>query len=139
MAEATIKWLEAKRFVGIDSTNHGIVLAVPGEEEGGIGVKPSELMLLALGGCTAVDVVGILQKKRQKLTGFEIRVTGSQQADPPWTFQQFHIHYIVKGRGLSRKAVEDAIHLSHEKYCSVSATLRLAVPITDDFEIVEDE
>ncbi len=138
MAEATIKWLEAKRFVGIDSTNHGIVLAVPGEE-GGIGVKPSELILLAMGGCTAVDVVGILQKKRQKLTGLEIRVAGDQQADAPWTFQQFHIHYIIKGRGLSRKAVEDAIRLSHDKYCSVSATLRLAVPVTDDFEIIEDE
>jgi putative redox protein len=138
MPEATIKWLEAKRFVGIDSTSHGIVLAVPGEE-GGIGVKPSDLMLLALGGCTAVDVVGILQKKRQKLTGLEIRVTGAQQTDPPWTFQQFHIHYIVKGRGLSEKAIEDAIRLSHEKYCSISSTLRLAAPVTDDFEIIEDE
>lgn len=138
MAEATVKWLEAKRFVGIDSTHHGIVLAVPGEE-GGIGVKPSDLMLLALGGCTSVDVVGILQKKRQKLTGLEVRVTASQQADPPWTFQQFHIHYIVKGHDISRKAVEDAIRLSHEKYCSISATLKLAVPVTDDFEIIEDE
>lgn len=138
MAEATIKWLEAKRFVGVDSTNHGIVLAVPGEE-GGIGVKPSELMLLALGGCTAVDVVGILQKKRQKLSGLEVHVTGAQQADPPWTFQEFHIHYTIKGCDISSKAVEDAIRLSHEKYCSISSTLRLAVPITDDFEIVEDE
>jgi putative redox protein len=138
MPEATIKWLEAKRFIGIDSTEHGIVVAVPGEE-GGIGAKPSDLLLMALGGCTAVDVVGILQKKRQKLTGLEIRVTGEQQADPPWTFQKFHIHYIVKGRGLSQKAVEDAIHLSHDKYCSVSATLRLSVPVTNDFEIIEDE
>ncbi|MBN1430401.1 MAG: OsmC family protein [Anaerolineae bacterium] len=138
MAEATIKWLDKKQFVAIDSTRHGIVISVPGEE-GGIGVKPSELMLMALGGCTAVDVVGILQKKRQKLTGLEIRITADQQADPPWTFQDFHVHYIVKGRGLSAKAVEDAIRISHEKYCSVSATLQLATSVTEDFEIVEDE
>jgi putative redox protein len=138
MSEASIQWLNEKRFVGVDSTSHGIVLSVPGEE-GGTGVKPSDLLLLALGGCTAVDVVGILQKKRQKLTGLEIRVTATQLPDPPWTFQQFHIHYIVKGRGLSEKAVADAIHLSHEKYCSVSSTLRLAVPVTDDYEIIQEE
>ncbi|MBN1310860.1 MAG: OsmC family protein [Anaerolineae bacterium] len=138
MAEATIKWLEEKRFVAVDSTDHGIVISVPGEE-GGIGAKPSDLLLMALGGCTAVDVVGILQKKRQKLTGLEIRVTSEQQPDPPWTFQRFHVHYIVKGHELSEKAVEDAIRISHEKYCSVSSTLKLAASVTDDFEIVEDD
>lgn len=138
MAEASVKWLEEKRFVGVDSTNHGIVIAAPGED-GRIGVKPSELLLLALGSCTAYDVVGILQKKRQKLTSLEVRVSAEQQSDPPWTFKNFHIHCIVKGRGLSEKAVADAIALSDEKYCSVSSTLKLGVPVTHDFEIIEDE
>jgi putative redox protein len=138
MAEATIKWLEEKQFVGIDSTDHGIVIASPGEG-GKIGTKPSDLLLLALGSCTAYDVVTILQKKREKLTGLEVRVTAEQQADPPWTFQRFHIHFIVKGRGLSQKAVEDAITLSDEKYCSVSATLRLGVPVTHGYEIIGEE
>jgi putative redox protein len=137
MAEAMVKWLEEKRFVGVDSTDHGIVIASPGED-GRIGVKPSDLLLLALGSCTAYDVVSILQKKRQPLTGLEVRVSGNQQADPPWTFERFHVHYVVKGRGLSEKAVADAIRLSEEKYCSVSATLRLGATVTHDYEIVED-
>lgn len=137
MAQATIKWLEEKRFVGVDSSDHGIVISTP-NEGGRIGAKPSDLLLLALGSCTAHDVVGILQKKRQQLTGLEVRVTGEQQADPPWTFTAFHVHFVVKGRDLSDKAVEDAIRLSHEKYCSVAATLRQAGPVTHDYEIVEE-
>ncbi len=137
MAQATVKWLDEKRFVGIDSTNHSVVISVPGED-GKIGVKPSELLLLALGSCTAVDVVGILQKKRQKLTSLEVRVTAEQHPEPPWTFQHFHVHYIVRGQGLSEKAVSDAIALSDEKYCSVSATLKLGVPVTHGYEIIEE-
>lgn len=138
MAHATIKWLEEKRFVGVDSTDHGIVIS-SASEEGRIGVKPSDMLLMALGSCTSYDVVNILQKKRQKLTGLEVIITAEQQADPPWTFTGFHVHYIVMGRGLSEKAVQDAIELSDEKYCSVSATLRLGVPVTHDYEIVEDD
>jgi putative redox protein len=137
MSEATIKWLDGKRFVGVDSTDHGIVIASAGKD-GGIGTKPSDLLLLSLGSCTAYDVVNILQKKRQLLTGLEVRVTAEQQDDPPWTFRRFHVHYIVRGRGLSEKAVADAIKLSDEKYCSVSATLKGGVPVTYDYEIVEE-
>lgn|SRR5574341_364313 len=137
MAHATVKWLEGKRFVGVDSTQHGIVIAGTGED-GQIGTKPSDLLLLALGSCTAYDVVNILQKKREPLIGLEIEVTAEQQPDPPWTFHSFHIHYVVRGAGLSEKAVADAIELSDAKYCSVSATLKLGVPVTHDFEIVEE-
>ncbi len=138
MAQATVKWLEGKRFVGIDSTDHGIVIAGT-QEDGRIGAKPSDLLLLALGSCTAYDVVGILQKKRERLTGLEVRISAEQEQDPPWTFRSFHVHYVVKGRGLSEKAVQDAIALSDTKYCSVSATLKLGVPVTHSYEIVEDE
>lgn len=138
MAEATIKWLEGRQYVGVDSTDHGIVISSTGDD-GKIGTKPSDLILMSLGGCTAVDVVGILTKKKQKLTGLEIKVTAEQEPDPPWTFKWFHVHYFVKGRGLSEKAVKDAVELSDQKYCSVSATLRLSVPVTHEITIIEDE
>jgi putative redox protein len=138
VAETTIKWLEKKRFVGIDSTQHGIVIAATDPEDGGIGTKPSDLLLLALGSCTGYDVVNILQKKREKLSGMEIRVTAEQQADPPWTFTSFHVHYVIRGQDISEKAVQDAIELSEEKYCSVSSTLRLGVPVTNDYEIINE-
>ena len=138
MSEATVQWLDQGKYVAVDSTNHGIVVSVTGDE-GGVGAKPSDLLLMALGSCTAVDVVNILRKKRQKLTGLTVVVGGTQQDDPPWTFTSFHVHYVVRGRGLSERAVADAIELSDTKYCSVSATLRLGVPVTHDFEIVEDD
>ncbi len=138
MAKAIVKWLEGKRFVGVDSTDHGIVIAGTGED-GRIGAKPSELLLLALGSCTAYDVVNILEKKRQRLTGLEVQVTAEQESEAPWAFTSFHVHYVVRGRGLSERAVEDAIRLSDEKYCSVSATLRKGVAVTHDFEVIEEE
>ena len=136
MAEVTIKWLEDKRLVGIDSSNHSVVISGAGEL-GSVGVKPSELLLMALGSCTAYDVIGILQKKRQAVLKLEVHVTAEQQEESPWTFTSFHVHYIVTGINLSEKAVDDAITLSDEKYCSVSATLKKGVPVTHDFEIVD--
>jgi putative redox protein len=138
MSEVTIQWLDQRKYVGVDSTGHSVVISST-DEEGGIGVKPSDLLLLALGSCTAVDIVGILEKKRQKLTGLKIEVSGPQDADPPWTFQSFHMHYIVHGRGLSEQAVADAIEIADSKYCSVSATLRQSTPVTHDFEIIADD
>jgi putative redox protein len=135
---ATVKWLEEQRYVGIDSTHHAIVISSAGED-GKVGVRPTDLLLLALGSCTAYDVVNILTKKRQKLTGLEVQVTGEQREELPWAFTHFHVHYIVRGRGLTEKAVREAIELSDEKYCSVSATLKGSAEVTFDFEIVEEE
>ena len=139
MAEVTIKWLEKKRFVGTDSTRHGIVIAGSDPEEGGIGVKPSDMLLLALGSCTAYDVVNILEKKRTGLSDLEVQVTAEQEPDPPWTFASFHVHFVLTGKNLTPKAVEDAIKLSDEKYCCVAATLRLGVPVTHGFEIINED
>jgi putative redox protein len=135
MSEVTVKWLEDLRFVGVDSTQHGIVISKSGEDS--IGTKPSDLLLLALGSCTAYDVVNILQKKRLELRGLEVIVTGTQDPEPPWAFRSFHVHFVVRGQGLTPKSVEDAIRLSHEKYCGVSATLSFAGPVTTGFEIIE--
>lgn len=101
-------------------------------------MKPSELLLVALGSCTAVDVVEILAKKHTTLISLEIQVTGEQDVDPPWTFRKFHIQYLLKGKGLTEKAVAQAIQLSEEKYCSVAATIRATAPITTGFEILPE-
>ena len=135
MGTATVKWIDGKQFIGIDSTHHSVVRSTPGE---GIGIKPSDLLLIAVASCTAVDIVEILEKKRMVLTHLEITAAGEQDQDPPWTFRKIHLHYKVGGRGLNEKAVEQAIQLSEEKYCSVAATIRATAEITTAFEILPD-
>lgn len=135
MGTATVKWIVGKQFIGVDSTNHSVVLSTPDE---GIGMKPSDLLLVALASCTAVDVVEILAKKRLTLTHLEISTSAEQDQNPPWTFRKIHLHYKVGGRDLTEKAVAQAIQLSEEKYCSVAATIRATAQITTDFEILEE-
>jgi putative redox protein len=135
MATATVKWIEGKQFIGIDSTKHSVVLSTPGE---GVGMKPSELLLVALASCSAVDVVEILEKKRMPLTHLEISSSAEQDQDPPWTFRKINMHYKISGKNLTEKAVVQAIQLSEEKYCSVAATIRATVQISTDFEIIEE-
>ena len=135
MGTATVKWIEGKQFIGIDSTNHSVVLSTPKE---GIGIKPSDLLLIAVASCSAVDVVEILEKKRMTLTHLEISSNGEQDQDPPWTFRKIHMHYKIGGKNLTEKAVAQAIQLSEEKYCSVAATIRGTAEIITDFEILEE-
>jgi putative redox protein len=135
--EITTTWLKKRQFVGTDSTKHSVVMSSQNEENG-VGMSPSQLLLVSLGGCTSYDVVNILEKKRQSLTGLEVRVTGEQEPDPPWTYRKIHLEYVVRGKGLSEKAVRDAIELSEEKYCSVAATLRGSAEITYDYTIVDE-
>ena len=135
MGTTTVRWMQqGKQFVGIDSTHHSVVLSSPDD---GIGIKPSELLLIGVAACSAVDVVEILAKKRMPLSLLEITSTGEQDQDPPWTFRKIHLHYRVGGKGLTEQAVTQAIQLSEEKYCSVAATVRATAQITTDFEIVE--
>ena len=131
MSSIQVKWLEGKQFVGVDSTAHSVVLSSPAD---GIGMKPSDLLLLSLAGCTAYDVVGILEKKRQKLLGLTVEVSGEQEADPPWAFRRIHTIYRLRGE-LTEKAVKQAIELSESKYCSVAATLRAAAELTWEYVI----
>jgi putative redox protein len=109
MGTATVKWIGGKQFVGIDSTHHSVVLSTPEE---GVGIKPSELLLIAVASCSAVDVVEILEKKRMHLTHLEISASGEQDQDPPWTFRKIHINYQIGGKNLTEKAVAQAIQLS---------------------------
>lgn len=135
MSAATVKLIDGKQFIGIDSTNHSVVLSTPGE---GIGIKPSDLLLIAVASCSAVDVVEILEKKRMQIEHLEISSSGEQDQDPPWTFRKIHLRYKVSGKNLTEKAVAQAIQLSEEKYCSVAATIKATAQITSDFEIVEE-
>ena len=131
-----ITWVGGQKFVGTDSTNHSIVLSTSDDN---VGMRPSELLCVSLGSCTAVDIVSILQKKRAKLTGLEIVVTSEQKTDDwPRPYTAFHLHYIVKGVNLKDADVHRAIELSEEKYCSVAATLRPGASITYDYEIVNE-
>jgi len=136
MGTATVKWIEGKQFIGIDSTHHTVVLSTPDE---GIGIKPSELLLIAVASCSAVDVVEILSKKRMPLNHLEINVTSEQDQDPPWAFRKMHLTYRIGGKNLTEKAVAQAIQLSEEKYCSVAATVRATAEITTEFEILVEE
>jgi len=126
-----VKWLEKRQFVGIDSTGHSVVLSSPAD---GIGMKPSDLLLVALAGCTAYDVVDILEKQRQKLVGLTVEISADQEPEPPWTFRRIHVVYRLRGE-LDPKAVQRAIELSETKYCSVAATVRCAADLTSEFEI----
>lgn len=137
MPAVEITWTQKLQFVGTDTTQHAIVLSAANEENR-TGVKPSDLLLMALGGCTSVDVVEILRKKRQKLTGLTVHVSGEQDAEPPWTFRRMHVVYEVRGHGLSPQAVEQAVAISEEKYCSVRATLEGKVELTRQVRIVEE-
>ena len=133
-----VRWIEKLRFVATDDSKHAVLMSSQ-DAENGVAMSPAQLLLAGLGGCTAYDVVGILEKKRQPLTGLEVIVSAEQQPDPPWTYRKFHLHFVVRGRGLREKAVCDAIELSEEKYCSVAATLRGSAEITFDYEIIEDD
>ena len=133
----SVTWVQKRQFVGTDSAKHSIVISSK-DEENNTGVKPSDLLLLGLGSCSAYDVVGILEKKRLKLTGLEVTVTGEQDADPPWAFRMIHLEYVLRGAELPEKAVADAIRLSEERYCSVAATVRGVAEITSSYRIAEE-
>ncbi|MBL8056025.1 MAG: OsmC family protein [Anaerolineales bacterium] len=134
MAQATVTWLKNKQFVGVDSSRHSVVLSAQ-DEANGIGCKPSEMLLIALASCASVDVVEILAKKRLTLSGLEVAVTGEQDPTPPWTFRRIHLTYRLRGADLTPAAVEQAIRLSEEKYCSVAATLRGVATITWEYHL----
>ncbi len=135
MSQVKVKWVQGKQFVGTDSTGHSLVMS---SSEEGTGLKPSDLLLLGLGGCTGVDVISILEKQRQKVTDLEVMITGEQDPDPPWTFRRIEIEYLLRGEGLKEEAVRRAIQLSEEKYCSVGATISGVAEMASSFQIVEE-
>jgi putative redox protein len=132
MTEARTTWIEKQRFNGIASSGHEIV--VDGNKAA--GNSPMELVLIGLCGCTAYDVVSILRKKREPFTSLEVRAEAERAADPPSVYTEIKLIYRVGGK-VSRKAVEDAVRLSKEKYCSVSAMLQKTAKIKSEIEYVD--
>lgn len=99
-------------------------------------MKPGELLLVSLASCTAFDVANILRKKKKDIVHLQVTAEGQQQETPPWPYTHIHLHYTVVGEAISARDVAKAIDLSHEKYCSVSATLRPVVELTHDYEVI---
>ena len=138
--DCTVRWTggEGMTFLAETSSNH--VVAMDGAPDGGgrnLAPRPMEMVLVGTGGCTAYDVVVILRKSGQAVTGCDVKVTSERAETDPKVFTKIHMHFVVSGRGLKRNVVEHAIRLSHEKYCSASAMLGKTAAITKDFEIVE--
>ncbi|HEY5548922.1 MAG TPA: OsmC family protein [Coriobacteriia bacterium] len=134
-----VRWVDRRQFVGWDSKGHGIVMdgAAGGAGEG-TGVRPIELVLYGLAGCTAMDVVSVLEKKRLDVRGVEIIVTGEQQIEEyPHYYESISLEYVVTGVGIPDAAVARAIELSETKYCSVKGTLGPQVTVTTSFRVVE--
>lgn len=133
--EAKITWVEDRRFVGQSPSGHAIVVDGSSEK---LGPSPMELLLIGMAGCTAYDVVSILEKKRQDVTGLEVIARAERAEEVPRVYTAIEVEYVVRGRGIKPKAVEDAIHLSEEKYCSASIMLGKTARITTSYRI-EDE
>ena len=125
-----------KQFVANDGRGHNFLID---DAAGNTGPKPIELVVLGLAGCTAFDVIGILRKKRQEVTGYEVKIEAEQKPDPPQVFTKVRIHHLVTGSDVSPQAVGDAIRLSEEKYCSVGAMVKMSAEIESTYEIVPAE
>lgn len=135
-----IKWLDHMTFVGESGSGHSVVMDAA-EEAGGrnLGVRPMEMVLLGLGGCTTFDVVSILKKSRQKVADCEVSLEAERATEVPKVFTRIHIHFIVSGKDLDPTKVGRAVSLSADKYCSASRMIEKTAKITHDFEIVDLE
>jgi len=125
-------------FLAETGSNH--LVTMDGAPDGGgrnLAPRPMEVVLVGTGGCSAYDVVVILKKSGQDVTGCEVKLTAERAATDPKVFTKIHMHWTVRGRGLKRNLVEHAVRLSHEKYCSATAMLTKTAEITRDFEVVE--
>ena len=136
--KARVKWLDHMSFVGETGSGHSVVMdGAPDSGGRNLAARPMEMVLVGMGGCTAFDVVMILQRARQPITDCIVEIEAERAEEVPKVFTKIHAHYIIKGKGLSEKQVEKAVKLSAEKYCSVSIMLAETADITHDYEIIE--
>jgi len=136
--KARVKLIEGVSFAGQSESGHTVVMDGPPDSGGkNLGVRPMEMLLLGLGGCSAFDVVHILRKGRQAITDCIAEIDATRADTDPKVFTRIHVHFIVTGRGLDSKRVEQAVKLSAEKYCSASIMLGKVAEITHDFEVLE--
>ncbi len=137
--KANIAWQEGVSFLGQVGSGHSVLMDGAPEAGGkNLGPRPMEMILLGLGGCTAFDVVHILRKGRQAITGCQVEMDAQRATEDPKVFTRIHLHFIITGKGLDPRQVERAINLSAEKYCSASMMLKATVDITHDYEIITE-
>jgi len=134
--KAIITYVDEDLFVAVTPSGHAQTLDTDSERS--TAASPMELLLIALGGCTAVDVISILKKKRERVTDYRVEVRGERRAEHPRAFTRLEVRHLVRGHGISEKSVAQAIELSESKYCSVAATLRPTAEIVSSYEIIED-
>ena len=138
MMKARVKWIEGALMVGESASGHAVVMDGPPDFGGrNLGIRPMEMLLLGLGGCTEFDVIHILRRGRHPVSGCEVRIEAERAEADPKVFTRIHVHFVLSGTGLTDKAVERAVRLSAEKFCSASIMLGAVAEITHDFEIVD--
>lgn len=136
--KARVKWVENSTFVAQSGSGHSVVLDGPPEAGGqNLGVRPMEMVLMGLGGCTAFDVVDILRKKRETVSDCVVEISAERADTVPKVFTKIHLHYIVRGSNVKEESVQRAVELSAEKYCSVSMMLNKTAVMTHDYEVIQ--
>lgn len=134
--KARVKWLDNMSFVGESGSGHSVVMDGAPEFGGrDLGIRPMEMLLLGIGGCSSFDIVSMLQKGKQDLVDCEVEITAERADSVPKVFTAIHLHFIISGNDLSEKKVARAVELSAEKYCSASIMLGKTAKITHDFEV----
>lgn len=137
--KARVQWLDGRAFVGETGSGHAVVMDGSPESGGrNIGIRPMEMMLLGLGGCTAFDVVMILERMREKVTGLDIALEGTRATEDPKVYTHVKLVYKLTGRHLKPANVERAVTLSAEKYCSAAAMFAKSATVEHSFEIIEE-
>lgn len=137
--KARIKWVQDAMFLAESGSGHAVLMDGPADHGGrNVGVRPMEMLLMGLGGCTSFDVMSILKKSRQEVEDCVAELSAERADEVPAVFTKIHVHFVVKGKGLKEAVVKRAVDLSAEKYCSASIMLEKAgVEITHDFEIID--
>lgn len=139
MLKASVKWVDGAALVGESGSGHAVILDGPPDHGGrNIGMRPMEMLLISVGGCSSIDVLGILQKARQDVIDCEVKLEAERADAVPAVFTKIHMHFVVTGRDLKESHVKRAVDLSAEKYCSASIMLgKAGVEITHSYEIIE--
>ena len=137
--KARVKWVEQVSFLGESESGHAVLMdGAPAAGGRNLGLRPMEMLLLGTGGCTSFDVVSILKKSRQAITDCYVELEAERAETDPKVFTKIHMHFVVKGQDIKPEAVEKAIKLSAEKYCSASIMLGQTAAITHDFEVIQE-
>lgn len=137
--KARVKWIEGIAFVGETESGHAVVMdGAPAAGGRNLGPRPMEMLLLGAGGCSSIDVIMILKKSRQAVSDCYVELEAERAETDPKVFTKIHMHFVVKGKDIKPEAVEKAVKLSTEKYCSASIMLGATAEMTHDFEVIQE-